>query len=359
MKTIPSNIETKSVAQMPAPNTKRETHAIKADRFEKADRNGVPVGIFEGYASTFGNVDRADDVIEAGAFDETIAEHRARNRPIRMLFQHGYQNLIGGFPIEDVKVDNFGLFVKGEVNLESDLGRRTFSLMKQGVLTDMSIGFSITDWEIKDGLRIIKKAKLWEISAVDEPCNQLATITAVKRVAPFQELPIAAPDAEWDESKALERVCETTDAKKACLLFDEKADDSEKFKFLIADIVDGKMTIIPKAVYIAQGELAGGKFNVSEAEEKAMAETLERYAQKIKGAQDPADVIDVDTVKEMSPRDLETELKNRGFSKEAAKFVVSRKKKLDDDEETGDDSDSKAWEKVLGELEGLKKSFEN
>ena len=45
-------------------------------------------GQFEGYASTFGNVDQGGDLIEPGAFRESVAKARAEGWGIPMLWQH-------------------------------------------------------------------------------------------------------------------------------------------------------------------------------------------------------------------------------------------------------------------------------
>ena len=42
-------------------------------------------GQFEGYASTFGNVDQGGDLIEPGAFRESVAKARAEGWGIPML----------------------------------------------------------------------------------------------------------------------------------------------------------------------------------------------------------------------------------------------------------------------------------
>lgn len=151
-------------------------------------RNGVQVGIIEGLAATWA-LDRGDDVILEGAFAKTIARHKAEGRPVRMLFQHSSKDLIGGFPIDTVEERPEGLFVKGEINLEVQTGRESYALAKQGVLTDLSIGFSIPssecyEWK-REGetvIRVIKEVELWEISMVGEPMNPEACITSVKAV---------------------------------------------------------------------------------------------------------------------------------------------------------------------------------
>lgn len=143
-------------------------------------RNGVPVGIIAGYIATW-DVDEGDDRFVQGAFADSIAEHRARNdRQVRFKDHHG--RTIGGFPINTVIEDDVGLFGRGEVNLETQLGKEAFSLARQEVLVDFSVGFSALDFRFEDEIRIIEKALLWEGSIVDEPMNRAAQVTEVKKI---------------------------------------------------------------------------------------------------------------------------------------------------------------------------------
>lgn len=146
---------------------------------KQEDRNGIPIGIIKGHAATF-DIDRGNDRFVKGAFIESIQELRQNNRPVRMLFQHRGDLLIGGFPIESVREDEKGLAVIGEINLEVQEGREAFALAKQGILTDFSIGFSVVEDAMEDGIRVIKKAIIWEFSLVSEPMNPKAVVTEVK-----------------------------------------------------------------------------------------------------------------------------------------------------------------------------------
>ena len=145
-------------------------------------RNGVKVGIIEGYIATWdvdeGGWDGVKDRFQRGAFMESILEHMQRKRQVRLKDHHG--RTVGGFPIEFVKEDERGLFGVGEVNLEVQQGMEVYMLAKQGVLVDFSIGFSAQEAERDDDIRTITKAIIWEGSVVDEPMNRAAQITQVK-----------------------------------------------------------------------------------------------------------------------------------------------------------------------------------
>ena len=149
---------------------------------KQEERNGVKVGIIEGYIATW-DVDEGDffgvkDQFKRGAFVESILEHIQRKRQVRLKDHHG--RTVGGFPIEFVKEDERGLFGIGEINLEVQQGMEVYMLAKQGVLVDFSIGFSAQEAERDDDIRTITKAIIWEGSVVDEPMNRAAQITQVK-----------------------------------------------------------------------------------------------------------------------------------------------------------------------------------
>lgn len=149
---------------------------------KQIDREGQKFGIINGLLATFGGdkFDRGGDTFLFGAFADSIKEHKDRgNRPIRMLFQHDRFSVIGAFPIEKVVETEKGLSVEGEINLEVQKGRETFALAKQGVITDLSIGFSIQAKIVneEEDKTTITKATIFEGSLVDEPMDMNATFS--------------------------------------------------------------------------------------------------------------------------------------------------------------------------------------
>lgn len=145
-------------------------------------KDGVNVGRISGYASTHGNIDRVGDVVERGAFQKTIDHYKSIKRPIRMYYQHDDKEIIGAFHAEAMREDEFGLYVEGDINLDVQRGKEVYALAKQGVLSDLSIGYTVKDFDIKAGVRHLKEVELWEVSVVSEPANPLAKITQVKSI---------------------------------------------------------------------------------------------------------------------------------------------------------------------------------
>ena len=76
----------------------------------KAD-DGGQVGTFEGLASTFGNVDLDGDVIEPGAFKDSIKQPGA----VKLLWQHDAKQPIGVW--KSIRETKSGLEVRGQLVL--------------------------------------------------------------------------------------------------------------------------------------------------------------------------------------------------------------------------------------------------
>ena len=132
--------------------------------------------VFSGYASTF-DVDLGGDIIVPGAFKKTI---EGRQDKIKILWQH--QDPIG----KSMRLyeDSIGLFVEGKVS-KTRLGDEAIELMRDKVVNQMSIGFSIPAGKSEmsdDGIRIIREVKLFEFSPVTFPMNENAIITSVKNM---------------------------------------------------------------------------------------------------------------------------------------------------------------------------------
>jgi len=130
----------------------------------------------EGYAATW-DLDKANDIINKGAFTKTINEGFPAGR-VKMLWQHDAPL---GMPTEMFE-DDRGLYVKGKIS-RTQLGDEALELMRDGVVDRMSIGFTIPQNKSgynDEGVRMISEVKLLEFSPVTFPANDAAHILAVK-----------------------------------------------------------------------------------------------------------------------------------------------------------------------------------
>lgn len=135
-------------------------------------------GTFEGYGSVFGNVDEYNEIVVPGAFRQSLAEMGLPS----MLWQHHSDEPMGIYT--DVHEDDTGLFVRGEINLEVQKGKEAYSLLKQGALKGLSIGFRSVkrEYDEETGIMRLLQLKLYEVSLVTFPANRLATVDTVKSV---------------------------------------------------------------------------------------------------------------------------------------------------------------------------------
>jgi HK97 family phage prohead protease len=150
-------------------------------------------GSFSGYASLFGAPDLGRDVVERGAFGKSLRARGASG--VRMLFQHDPAQPIGTWT--ELREDDRGLFVRGQLQTEVARGREILALMKSGALDGLSIGFRAARArkEAATGLRRILEADLWEISVVTFPMLPGARIRHVKSTA--QDLPTTRQFERW------------------------------------------------------------------------------------------------------------------------------------------------------------------
>lgn len=157
---------------------------------KEVEIDGQRYGILKGYGATFGNIDRGQDRVIKGAFKKTLKDHKSRGRQIRMQSQHSRMDLIGGWEV--FKEDDNGLYLEGKLNLQVQKGAEAYALAKQGVLTDLSIGYwaTETEWVKEKGksVRNLKEIELFEVSPVSEPMNIMAQITSVKTITDISDI---------------------------------------------------------------------------------------------------------------------------------------------------------------------------
>jgi HK97 family phage prohead protease len=134
-------------------------------------------GSFSGYAAVFNNTDLGGDIIAPGAFAKTIAE----NPKVPVLWSHNTSEVIG--ISKDMREDSVGLRVSGQLILDVQRAKEARSLVKEGAVKGLSIGYDpvTVDYSRRDeGIRILKEVKLWEYSLVSFPMNPEAQVTDVK-----------------------------------------------------------------------------------------------------------------------------------------------------------------------------------
>lgn len=139
-------------------------------------------GAIEGYASTYGgDADRHGEVVLPGAFAKSIEAYKTKGQLPVMLWSHRQEQPVGKWTT--MRDDERGLFVKGQVNLDTTNGREAYASVKAGDVGGLSIGF-VTPENGREyagkGVFHLKEVELLEVSIVAVPANPLARITGVK-----------------------------------------------------------------------------------------------------------------------------------------------------------------------------------
>jgi HK97 family phage prohead protease len=135
-------------------------------------------GTVEGYASLFGEVDQARDMVMPGAFADSLRRRGIRRVP--MLFQHDPAEPVGVWL--ELREDLRGLYARGRLIPEVLRARELIALLKAGTADGLSIGFRTVRGRLdpKTRIRKLDQIDLWEISIVTFPLLPGARVRAVK-----------------------------------------------------------------------------------------------------------------------------------------------------------------------------------
>jgi hypothetical protein len=133
-------------------------------------------GTVEGYASLFGEIDAARDMVMPGAFARTLKSRGVRRVP--MLFQHDPAEPVGVWL--ELTEDFRGLRARGKLIPDVARARELIALVRAGAVDGLSIGFRTVKGRIDPASRVRKiiDLDLWEISIVTFPLLSGARVRA-------------------------------------------------------------------------------------------------------------------------------------------------------------------------------------
>lgn len=153
-------------------------------------------GEIKAYAATFDRIrDSYGDIIAPGAFAKTLRDWQESGHPIPLLFGHRTDDPrmnIGS--VVEASEDERGLLIKAQFDETSDVAQYTRKLVQEGRLTKLSFAYDVLDSApvvLGDGTKAneLRELKLYEISLVPIPANELTEVLEVK-------------DGEHDETHA-------------------------------------------------------------------------------------------------------------------------------------------------------------
>lgn len=175
---------------------------------------------FAGYASKFNGIDAYGDMIMPGAYADTLKE---RQRPILMKRNH-FEGVVGKWI--NIKEDDVGLWVEGELTPGHSLAQDTYALLKHGAISGLSIGYFVDDEEPMTGsgaVRLLKKITLSEISIVDSQADAQANVMVVKDASSLKEIEAMLRMKGFSQSEATAIV-----ARVKSLTHGERGDEAKK-----------------------------------------------------------------------------------------------------------------------------------
>jgi len=263
------------------------TREIKIVNFEVKEVDEEE-GTFSGYASTFSDVpDSYGDIVDPGAFKKTL---KAQKGQIVSLFNHNIMEPIGK-PTEMYE-DEKGLLIKAKLSLGVQRARETLALMKDGVITKMSIGYQTIKEKTIDGIRHLQEIKLYDVSPVVFAANTEAVITGVKEIertfafADQAEAALAAVTGWIDRAKSLAdlrlkegRVLSTANRKRLASLLEalrEMASDIHELLEATRPEDDEKLEALNAIVNGMKAENEGFDIKQAEGRIEAILEQLKK-----------------------------------------------------------------------------------
>lgn len=125
--------------------------------------------IIAGYASTFNNIDKSNHIVK----QEAINSYKLPDK-VSILFQHDFRRPLG--TLLNAKIDQYGLYIEATFDLDNQLQREVYNLIKSHKVRGMSVGLEVLESQYVGGILIIKNAKLVEISLTSNPVNEFCKI---------------------------------------------------------------------------------------------------------------------------------------------------------------------------------------
>lgn len=332
---------------------------------------------FSGYASTFGNVDKGDDVVVKGAFTKSLEAIKEKGHKPPALWQHQCYEPVGVYI--ELKEDDKGLFVRGILpKTDTFVTGRVIPQMKIGSITQLSIGYRCKESDVIDGITYLKEIDFMEASLVTFPMNEEANILDMKSAVPYKDLPLAPREMDWDSTATIKRVKTFTKSeekpsasyKNAFLWYDkENAENFGAYKLPYADVVDGKLKAVPRGIFAASGGRGVRQADIPDADKQKVIANINKYYAKMRKEFDDESLVSpfekdksINMEDFKSLKEIESYIKDFGVSNKEAKTLISKIKSFehcDDAESKGEsrdvtpDSEIKELNEMLEEFKQL------
>lgn len=182
-------------------------------------------GIFEGYASVFGNVDSYGDKVIKGAFAKSLAKSFPNDGAgIPCYWSHRMDDpeFILGKTVSAVE-DDHGLKVRVSLDLDNPKAAAAYRALKAGAVNQMSFAYEVVDSHfVPDkgakygGVNELRELNIFEVSVVQIGANTATSIDMVKSAMKNDDsVSISTPGAIERLEEAAEILREIIDSAKA------------------------------------------------------------------------------------------------------------------------------------------------
>jgi HK97 family phage prohead protease len=269
------------------PNPRPERATAKISDLEVCQPRSDGQFEFTAYAHEFNKVNDRVSIIREGAFAKTILERVAADKVlVNDAHAHTTAGTIG--KVVEAREDTRGLFYRGRISATEE---EIFTKMRERVVQQNSIEFftireatTLVPFEdVPVGAFIFEESKgdgmveareilevVWlAVAILPFSSEDRNAILETNCAIPFQDLGVATA-AEWDSAAAAARIAEwagTTQRRggsipnyaklaRAYLIRGPIRDGAETFLGQIADVQDGQLVVVPRALDDALAELA-------------------------------------------------------------------------------------------------------
>lgn len=155
---------------------------MKTLSFDLEVRSISEAGEFVGLAATYSDKpDLVGDIIDPGAFVKTLQEKGSQRV---LLWNHDVSEPVGTCLLSDTAL---GLECRGVLDLDSEIGRTTYSRLKKRIIRGLSIGFRAAKERYVAGVRHLVEIALFEISLTALPADERALVSAVKSIKTIRD----------------------------------------------------------------------------------------------------------------------------------------------------------------------------
>lgn len=150
----------------------------------KAASDGAE-GQFTAIVSVFSNKDSMGDVVQPGAFTDSLAEWKASGNPIPVIWSHDWSDPFSHIgAVSDAQETDKGLQITAQLDMDNPKAAQVFNLLKAGRVTQFSFAYDIVEGAFvdteDDAYYELRKLQLIETGPTLLGANQETELLAVK-----------------------------------------------------------------------------------------------------------------------------------------------------------------------------------